>query len=131
MPLEVLTRLPVVRERDALSQPAWFVAVPLNSARRELLRLYNFDEALPALFEIRMYAFDKFFGSTVLTLAPAQGIVPGYAELKDFRSVLQNASPYLQQISIEVRPLAPNARFWAFISSTDNVTQNILTILPD
>jgi hypothetical protein len=56
--------------------------------------------------------------------------VPGHARITD----LVSAYPVLtgvERLRIEIEPLTPDVRFWAFVSTTNNETQHVTVTLPD
>jgi hypothetical protein len=64
------------------------------------------------------------------TASSEVNVEPGYAEFPINRDVLSNLPAYSSNIVVEVEPVTPGLRFWAFVTVTDNETQHVLTITP-
>lgn len=126
------TEIPVVRARDALTGVTNLLAVPTREEFRALLRIYDFDGRPEALFRVRV--FDDAAGSLVAetevathgySTFPHPDVIssPGYAEMRIPETPGGEAR-------IEISPLTPGARFWAFASVTSNVTQMVTLVTP-
>jgi len=129
--------LPVVREREFLTDSAHFVAVPNVPGSRSMLRIYNVDPERPASVRVRIFddrenplsdATIELNGPNVTTsyVGTSFELRPKTAEVP--LSQLLPAGP--DPVILTVTPLAPGARFWAFITVTDNVTQQVTIVLP-
>ena len=130
------TDLPVIREGDFLTQKAQLLNVPLdNQTFRLLLRLYevNYSEAH---FAVRFYDADgdamPIYGASLTTKTPEQGPFRGeaaYTEL-DITTLLYLRLAWPEIARIEIEPLTAGARYWAFISLTNNETQLVTLVTP-
>jgi hypothetical protein len=147
----VLAEVPVVRERDLRTTSIALAGVPLDPGFRLMLRMYDPFRTANARFAVHFWAewrvpnanaaayssqAPALLGSTEVTLVdPPQlqsdpDLEPGYAELPIGREMLSNVPPWSRNIAVEVEPLTPGVRFWAFITATRNDSQQVLTITP-
>jgi hypothetical protein len=126
------TEIPVVRARDALTGVTNLLAVPTREEFRALLRIYDFDGRPESLFLIRV--FDDVAGSVVAeteiathgySTFPHPDVIasPGHAEMRI------PATPG-RKARIEISPMTPGTRYWAFASVTSNVTQMVTLVTP-
>ena len=131
------TELPVVREKDFLSDHAVLVDVPLDARFRQALRIYDVDDDPNTTFRVTFY---RATDGTVVTqrdmhvigavvAVPGRPRVPSVAEVTDLRSAIPELSTE-NELHIGIVPLTPNVRFWAFVSLTNNTTQHVTTITP-
>ena len=144
------TSLPVVRERDFRSGPADIVGIPTwpvegGYRHRNMLRVYDPDNT--GTLRVRVT-----WGVVNFNMAPAteaSRIVdvsardfdnpsyPYFAEV-DLDTLIPPCVPGIPVSSpcarmdrvIRITPLAAGARFWAFVSTTDNVTQAVTIHMP-
>jgi len=128
--------LPVIREAELLTTTAELLDVPLGSAFRVLLRVY--DAGLPsAQFQVTIYPQAETVEAPVFsTVVTATSVYTGdlrpkaaYAPL-DITGLLQLPLPWPQNVRIEITPLTPGSRYWAFASVTNNVTQAVTLVTP-
>ena len=138
--------LPVVRERDLHTTTLSLSEVPLDPRVRLMLRVYDPFQTPDAQVRVRFWSIwqatntgvsaftsqpPQLLGERTLTLKtrPPSGdepsVEPGYAQLAIDRSMLASAP---NVIAVDVEPLTPGLRFWAFITATDNATQHVTTI---
>jgi hypothetical protein len=126
------TEIPVIRARDALTGVTNLLAVPTREEFRALLRIYDFDGRPESVFLIRV--FDDVDGFVVAEMEvathgysafPHPDVIasPGYAEMRI------PATPN-GKARIEISPMTPGARYWAFASVTSNVTQMVTLVTP-
>ncbi|HET8775840.1 MAG TPA: hypothetical protein VFP80_18730 [Thermoanaerobaculia bacterium] len=134
------TEVPVVREDDFRASPLYLLNIPVDPKFRSLLRLY----ALPDLEEIEVDV--RYFRGieegeefaiqlvhqdrTRLRIpAPIAGfrLHPALAEV-DLQAIPELAA--LNAFWIEVVPATPGARIWAFVSVTNNETQQFTMVSP-
>jgi hypothetical protein len=132
-----------VREGNALRATAEFLDIPVDSRFRSLLRVYDFDPGDGHEVEVRIFrtpstitfpspsslAPDQLLLDTVLQLRNAglPALYPGYATLSipDLLTVGIN-----DRLRVEVVPLTPLLRYWAFVSVTNNETQHVTVVTP-
>lgn len=130
------TEVPVIREDDAIAgRPIVLANIPMGSLYRQKLRVYDFDGELGRAVTVEVYKavgsafFDRLATRTLqLPFAPvaAHPHHPGYAELDP------NAMPELaaaDRVTVLVKG-SSDARLWAFVSVTNNVTQQVTTVMP-
>jgi hypothetical protein len=117
------TEIPIVRDRDFTTGTTNLLDVPLHEGFRETLRVYA---ATDGLVRARVYETADSPGllsEQIIPLrAPKDIHDPGYGELGLY--IAGNVG------RIEIEPLTPGLRYWAFVSVTNNETQNITTITP-
>ena len=117
------TEIPIVRDRDFTTGTTNLLDVPLHEGFRETLRVYA---ATDGLVRARVYETADSPGllsEQIIPLRAPQGIHdPGYGELGLY--IAGNVG------RIEIEPLTPGLRYWAFVSITNNATQSITTITP-
>jgi len=130
------TEVPVVRESELFVAPLVLPAVPLDSRFRQTLRLYDADARGDGTVLVRFFPkngdallFEK---RVVLEVSePSRHRdyprYPGYAQLADFTSLHANLKTE-DSVRVEVIPLTPGLRFWAFASITHNETQHVTTV---
>ena len=145
--------IPVVRERDLKSSRLTLANVPLDPRVRTRLRVYDPFQTAGGEVVVRFWAEwpvsnigaaasfqpPQLLGSISLKLhttvrPPDEGdldVEPAYAELPITPDLLSNIPPYsTAHFSIDVEPVTPGLRFWAFVSVTDNESQHVLLITP-
>ena len=137
------TELPVVRERDffgcaipsaqACSRSLSLLSVPTDVRFRVALRIY--EAALEGRGRVRVTIHrntgDEVLGSAELDL-PVAGVpafAPGFAQILSLRDAFP-AIAAAERVRISIEPPTPGARFWAFVSVTNNETQQVTTITP-
>jgi hypothetical protein len=134
------TEILVVREKDLRAAPFRLLNVPLDERFRQSLRIYDVSAGATAAVLVRFIDADvgRVMHEQVLGF-PAQPVppfgvfqqfrlLPGYTEIGWVASL-----PELRdsgRVHIEVVPLAPEQRLWAFVSVTNNETQHVTTISP-
>lgn len=132
------TDLPVIREGELLTRTAQLHNVPMeNSTFRLLLRVYDLSYS-EAQFAVRFYPAThedpkpSIYGLTLTAKTPRQGpfrAEAAYAEL-DIAQLLNLRLAWPQVARIEIEPLTPGSRYWAFVSLTNNETQLVTLITP-
>ncbi len=128
--------VPVVREHDVITgRPIALTNIPTGPLYRQKLRVYDFDGELGRAVTVEVYKaagrrhFDRLATYTLhLSLAAFSGEPhhPGYAELD------LNAMPELSgvdRVTVLVKG-STDARLWAFVSVTNNDTQQVTTVTP-
>jgi IPT/TIG domain len=131
------TEVPVIREGKFLSQRAQLLNVPLdNRTYRLLLRVYEVNYG-DAQFAVRFFPAAEgigqaVYGTTLTTTTPVEGSFPSeaaYAEL-DITQLLNLRLAWPEVARIEIEPLTPGSRYWAFVSLTNNETQLVTLVTP-
>ena len=124
------TQIPVVREAQFSSKRLVLLAVPIDAHFRALLRIYDasfgFVTARVRVFEL---GSDTLLAQRDMQLSsvPELPYDPGYAQLAI--SDIVAATNELRVVRVEIEPLTP-MRFWAFVSVTNNETQQVTTVVP-
>lgn len=136
------TEVPVVRESEAFSRDFQILDVPIKPGYRQMLRVYEFaTQTKPGNARVRVYGTyvqgrplraDELLGEKLIAFRYAQfggGTFshPGYAEVTDLFDALDNR---FDRIRIEITPVIPGSRLWAFVSVTNNVTQQVTVVSP-
>lgn len=149
-PNEVLTAftlMPVIRERDLLTGlsriiniPSYYEFVPLEGGAnlavprfRHHLRIYDVDGNTASQVRVRIIDQDvnHEISSSVVTLDLRDGndaSFPAYAEIivDDVCHPFSTHSPCTGGAQyIEIESLTPGLRYWAMVSTTDNVTRDV------
>jgi hypothetical protein len=126
--------LPVVWEQDFLFESTQLLDVPINERFRAMLRIYalaSLQSRESTLFTVRLFSD----GGTLL----AQGVFlvteqlgpllvfPGYVQV-DLGAAFRLTDTLVSRV--EITSDHPERPFWAFVSVTDNVTQQVTTRTP-
>jgi len=143
------TEIPVVREAQFRRGRFSLLDVPLSIGFRQMLRIYDPDATPSGQVIVRFYRVVPSVDTTYDPMNPptkdilvgersiglnteARPGTPlfnlGYAELPNLADL-----PEVQgtaRIRIEVEPVAPTQRAWAFVSVTNNETQHVTTVIP-
>ncbi len=131
------TDLPVIRESEFRSRTAQLLNVPLdNQTFRILLRVYDVTYS-EAIFAVRVYAADdatvpSVYATTLTAKTPKSGVFrpeAAYAEL-DITQLLNLRLAWPQTARIEIQPMTPGSRYWAFVSLTNNQTELVTLVTP-
>lgn len=130
------TEIPVIRERELYAGRIILLNVPFKSGFRNLLRIYDpFPLDDTPVVRVRVISVDneilleRSIGLESLPSNPLVPAYPGYAQLADFGDV-QSRLGSGQNARIEIEPLTPGLKFWAFVAVTNNDTQHVTTITP-
>lgn len=120
------TEIPVVHERGFHADPIALLGVPLDSRFRNTLRIYS---ATPAETDVRMTIDDS---TSVVHLAAGSDLFhPATGTFTAFPPPLSGGSdPGFVTRRMTIEQLVAGSRIWAFISVTNNETQQITIISP-
>ena len=126
------TELPVIRESEFRTSMVHLLNIPTDPKFRLALRIFemNLDRADFTVRVLDQATNALLASSRVTTLAPAQPALrfaPGFVELNNISSLLTN-SP--QAIRVEVEPVTSGSAFWAYVSITNNDSQQITLVTP-
>ncbi len=135
------TEIPVIHEREFRTTKLSLADVPITSAFRHTLRIYDPDNLPNGRVTVRVIGItaavypghaDKLLGekSLPLRLAPAghEWHSPAYLEIADL-SQIAPLDGY-ERVLVEVEPTTPGLRLWAFVSVTNNETQHVTVVTP-
>lgn len=132
--------IPIVRQSGFVNGTIALLNVPVAPEYRHTLRIYDGDGRERVLAAIRVYAP----GET----EPRVNVVRELVRVRDHNSVTTTArlpthpayaqlDPAqlgslgdLQSMRIEVEPLDPTARLWAFVSIVNNTTHHVTVVTP-
>lgn len=129
--------LPLPREHEFTNGTVVLLNVPVGPAYRQTLRVYDDRGCNPTEVEIRLYADDETEPRTVIrdvleghcshfTTAELLPVYPGYLQLDLSGHVTGNLASW----RIEVQPLEPDVRLWAFASVTNRQTHEVTIVSP-
>lgn len=131
------TDMPVIRESELLrNESAQLFNVPLNPQFRVLLRVYDVaytSSKFRLLFYTQSEANEQPTYSAEITATTHQTgelrTEAAYAQF-DVTGLLQMERTWPEAVRIEVVPLTPGSRYWAFASVTNNDTQLVTLVTP-
>jgi hypothetical protein len=131
------TDMPVIRQGEFLTQRSQLFNVPMEDHFRVLLRVYDAAQT-SAAFRVSIYA-QTAADEEPLHSADLQATT---VETGDFRTEAAYAQFDVTQlldldhvawpevVRIEITPLTPGSRYWAFASVTNNGTQLVTLVTP-
>ncbi len=138
--------IPVVRERDFFTASAHLPNVPFGGEYRQTLRIYALlDNAASARFRVKMYEVtgtrdDRLLRDDVVTLFAPPSSPPNM--LNNPLAQIALTDMFLieiggvERVRISIEPmtdplaLTPPVPYWAFVSITNNETQQVTTVTP-
>ena len=118
------TEIPIVHEREFSWTPISFPGVPIDSRFRTTLRVYA-AEARTVRVTVGTQTFD-------VDLQPGRNLYePAYASFSDFPiGSGGSANVTVQPLILHLSPVVPGPQIWAFLTITNNDTQQITTMSP-
>lgn len=129
------TEVPVVRLSRFSSEVIHLVDIPLDQRFRQALRIYSMS-TVPVQARVRIIPLtppqpggDAPVVDEVVELSAGSFVHPGYAQRIDFASLWPQLAA-CTAARIEIEPLDPEARLWAFVSTTNNETQHVTLSTP-
>jgi hypothetical protein len=139
------TELPVPREDAFRGSKFSLLDVPVTGGFRQTLRIYELDgTAREAVVRVRAYRLaadftqpyddpDALLGETTLPLQfmPLDDVLvlhPGYAEVTDLSTVAPLGDA--ERLRLEIEPVTPGLKLWAFVTVIHNETQHATVITP-
>lgn len=127
------TEVPVIREKFFRTSELRLVDVPAEPRFRLLLRLFemNLDRAEFTLRVVNQETNEVLSETPLATIAPAHGPLrfqPGFAEVADLSSRFGEPKP--AYVRVEIVPRTPGAAFWAYVSVTNNESQQVTLVTP-
>lgn len=130
--------MPLVRENEYFRSPVIFPGVPFHAELRSSLRIYDPSGGGGRQFAVELVdSSGEMVSSFVMTLAEGRAhettmpIVPAFAAVHDLTTFAGGNRGDDGHFSVRVRPLGELGSYWAFVSVTDNVTQQALVITAD
>jgi len=131
------TEIPIVHEREAVTGTLQLLNIPADDRFRQTLRIYDFDGRDGAQVIVRVFPNDS---STLLTqsvITLKQGSIddspsPGWPAMAQlaFADIAGASLVNGTRLRLEIMPITPSLRIWAFVSVTNNETQHVTTITP-
>jgi hypothetical protein len=137
--------LPVITRNELFVSRFGIGDIPMTSAFRSTLRIYDFDAATAGRLRVRIYKVTP-EGSTSLTPAAADPLLveltpafvipvqgggaaghPGYISVPLW---LLPALAAAQRVRVVIEPLDATGDYWAMVSSTHNDTQHVTVLTP-
>jgi hypothetical protein len=132
------TEVPVVRERNLLTNPTTLVNVPLQN-NRLLLRVYDISSAVTRFhvsvsLQSETAPTGPLADTTLTAVAFDSGdfhVTPSYAEypialtIPQLILIAKDAA-----VRVAITPLTPGSRYWAFVSATNNTTNHVTLVTP-
>lgn len=141
------TEIPVVRENQFRSDDIELLGVPPNPSNyRVTLRIYSLDPA-GGVVNVSVFEQDGFvlphgpverdheLGNAYYTTIRQKNNFawsenyPGYAEVTAL-PIKTEPGPEVESLRVEIEPLTPGLRIWAFLTLTNNDTQSLSVISP-
>jgi hypothetical protein len=134
--------LPVVRERYFTTSTLHILGIPLTTSGRAMLRIYGIDPSKTGSVRVKAFLDDGITNGMVLDAVVPLTVVqkfdvnpgrdplpirPPAAELN--LSTLLAATPFPGRL--EITPVDPTLRLWAFVSITDNLRQDVVLRTPN
>ena len=131
------TEVPVVRQEQFRTTATSLLNVPVDPNFRLTLRLYE-TKLHRADFRVRVY--DQLSGSPigdkVLSVAyrfnagDQEMFEPPNAQVGDLYDLLSPIVNPPSRLRVQIEPLTPGSEFWAFVSITNNATQQLTLVTP-
>jgi hypothetical protein len=131
------TELPIVRAGDFREGHTQFLGVQLNPDFRQTVRIYGLDGVSYGQVMMRIYALgsNELLHECLHELYPLSSDVnalgmptrPTFGMECDMSEALEANG---QNVRIDLEPLTPGLKYWAFVSVTNNKTQHFYTIMP-
>jgi len=116
--------VPIVPDSAFRSTPFVLLGVPADVRYRNTLRIYSAEPGIATSVRVTI---DHSFQT--VTLRPGRDLFdPGYFEMT-LPPRFESGST-INTIPVTIEPLTPGARVWAFVSATNNDTQQITVIAP-
>ena len=117
------TRIPIVPGREFRSDIVVLLDVPVTARFRDMLRVYSLDAQTSVRVRVIRSDSTRIDQEFDLDLRdPADVYHPAYAQFSQFTTE--------DNVRIEIEPLTTGKRIWAFVSVTNNETQQITVIAP-
>lgn len=129
------TEIPVVRHSELRRGPIYLLDVPFDDRFRRTLRLYHVELSLTNSVDFLVRVVDPETNRVLSERnvraerhVPGNLFHPNYAQL----DLVKDGFGAVDRGRVEVIPLglSPNAGVWAFVSVTNNVTQEFTVITP-
>ncbi len=131
-------QLPVVRQSAFSGTVIRILGVPSRPFTRATLRVYGSDPDVPGLVKVRIHEEprgDVVFEGTFAVVATQRVFTTSYGQMIPTKPPVAEigaitATATTPTVWIEIVPQTPNLRVWAFVSVTDNRTQEVVLRVP-
>lgn len=133
------TELPIVRTSDFREGKIQLIGVRMDPDFRQTVRTFGLDGRASGDIMMRVYDLDsgELLHSCLHYVGPLTQEPELTAEGRQLRPAFGmecNMSDHLhahgERVRIELEPLTPGLKYWAFVSVTNNKTQHFYTVLP-
>jgi hypothetical protein len=129
------TEIPLIHETSFTSEPIVLVNVPVTAGFRQTLRIYDLWTEGASHVRVRAFGLTEnaLIAERVVALTASMDFSPGPHSVSYSQNDLLQLIPELSTIErarIEVAPIDPASRIWAFISVTHNETQRVTLVTP-
>jgi len=105
--------------------------VPLGAENRVMLRIFDVDDTGDAArVEIRIHSLNGTLLHSETSAFTASGYLPADGLPFAPSSIEIPLSVRAESVRIDIIPLTPDLRFWAYASITNNVTQHVTLVTP-
>jgi len=128
------TEVPVVRASDFTTEKMEFIGVRVDPGFRQAVRIYGLTQE-PAVLMMHIYSQETGakLHECLHEIVPlsseltAEGLPlrPSYGMECDMSENLERNG---QRVRVEIEPLTPGLKYWAFLSVTNNKTQHFYTV---
>lgn len=125
------TEIPVVHESRMKAAPLRLLSIPPEGPRfRNRLRVYAFEPVLVRLSFVRESDYVTLYQTTMMLAKPGDvpaedlEFYPAYAEFSEF-------PPSDYRLRVDVEPLTSSTKIWAFVTTTNNMSQEITIATPN
>jgi len=127
------TEMPVIRESAFRTATLRLLDVPTDARFRSVVRLFemNLDQADFNIRIIDQATNTLLSERRVMTATPPQGPLrfhPGFVQIADPTGSVGTAPP--AYVRVEIEPLTAGSAFWAYISMTNNDSQQVTLVTP-
>lgn len=138
---ESVAKLPVVRDRDFTTARLHLLNVPLSTFSRSALRVYGLNNEAGTKALVRLLSvpstspfMPRVIAETSVLLEPSIFVDPaGLPYAPSFVTLQLNTLPTAHDetpVLVEVSAVDGTTPLWAFVTTTDNITQSVLITVP-
>lgn len=131
--------IPIPRDDEFTSGTIALLNIPVAPQFRHTLRVYDLDGSASARVLIHVYSGDEATPRTTVVrtlerspnferITPA--LLPSHPSYLQLDPAALLSLTGLQSMRIEIEPVDPGTRFWAFVSITNNDTHHVTTVTP-
>ena len=128
------TEVPIVRASDFTSGKMQFIGVRIDPGFRQGVRVYGLTQE-PALLMMHVYSLEtgeqiheclhEIYPLSSEVTAEGLPLRPSYGMECDMSEELEHDG---RKVRVELEPLTPGLKYWAFLTVTNNATQHFYTV---